>query len=1158
MRVCCAVLASLVVGLWSTSPSQAAGGFGWLESAPLTGAVAAGTTATGLLNSAGDPRVFFVAAADNKIHDLSYSSASGWTVGPARSEVVAAGSNPSAVDFGDGGLRVYYVSAANKRIREVGWDPTRGWGDAYASLSNDTVADGSSPSAVNVGADGIRIYYVGATNKRIRELGYSPTRGWGDGYASLSNDDVATGTSPSAVNVGADGVRVYYVGAANMRIREVGWSPTRGWGDGYTSLSAENVAANTSPSAINVGADGVRIYYVAASSKHLREVGWSPVRSWGDAYASVSTEAVATGTSPSAISIGADGVRIYYVGAASGGVREVGWNAVRGWGDVYSPLTGAVTAGTSPLALGTTQGNVRVYFAGASAKVREVSYNRNPGWDPSGPLSGAVAAGTTPTGILNGGDDPRLFFVSAADNKIHDLSFSAGTGWTVGPARSEVVAAGSSPSAIDFGDGGLRVYYVAAANKRIREVGWDPTRGWGDVYTSLSLEDVAAGTSPSAIRLPSEGVRIYYVAASTKKIREVGWNATRGWGDVYSSLSTEAVATGTNPDAIALGDGGLRVYYVAASSKHIRELGWDPTRGWGDAYSSLSAQAVATGSSPAAAGIGNGAVRIEYVGATDQAIHEISFDAGPGWVESGARSARVAANTSPSIFLNGTTRRRVSYVAEADQAVHELQYRRETGAWTVSPALSSATRTGSSPFALASPGGRARAYSVDDAFGAVEEAYSAPVANWGALLASHLDLAGDSEVAGIFDFLPPFDHRDAETAMRTRLVDGWIVKDLYTGTAYFYFGGAVRRITSAMAGTLGISLNGLKRTTTANLAGFTHGPDMTATDWACGGANHAIDDTPADLNCVADRVRDAASDGAAGAVLADITANVAAVERTLIGRLADGDLARNINTGEVSNYAQGQFRLIPSTAVATAVGANLSAAKRVTTSGINASGYSWGPEIGPYTTSWNYGGPNRAVDTDTERQSVVAAVATSGDDSASGAALLAGLSPDDRAGVQDPEPQQDPDIPVPPDGGDASSAHTFYCDWVGQQIGRWMRPLDPYISSNNVYGAGSFRCDKGDIGRAVNMKVCIQKWFPRNDGRFIWNTIVCDEETWAGDIGPPGHVKTVHRECTGGNALRIYRVIATMTVYTVHINTYNPIATSTRTSPLTWLPCRAG
>jgi hypothetical protein len=217
-----------------------------------------------------------------------------------------------------------------------------------------------------------------------------------------------------------------------------------------------------------------------------------------------------------------------------------------------------------------------------------------------------------------------------------------------------------------------------------------------------------------------------------------------------------------------------------------------------------------------------------------------------------------------------------------------------------------------------------------------------------------------------------------------------------------------------------------------------------------------------------------------------------------------------------------------------------------------------------YATSWAYGGSDRSVNAPADVQSVLAAIAATGEDSTTAALLLAGLSPADRVGVEaqlhpadDPEPVQEPNILVPPDSG-ATAAHTFYCNWVGQQIGPWMRPLSPYLSSNNVYGAASFRCDHGDIGRAVSMKVCIQLWTVRNDGRVMWNTIQCDEQTWSGNIGPPGHTRTTYRPCSGGNAYRFYRVVATMTVYTIHINTVNPIATSTRTSPGDWLPCRAG
>jgi hypothetical protein len=72
-------------------------------SAALTPPVQAGTSPSGFDFGNGAVRVYFVAAADGRIHELSYNPSNGWAVGAALTPAVRAGSSPIGLDFGGGG-----------------------------------------------------------------------------------------------------------------------------------------------------------------------------------------------------------------------------------------------------------------------------------------------------------------------------------------------------------------------------------------------------------------------------------------------------------------------------------------------------------------------------------------------------------------------------------------------------------------------------------------------------------------------------------------------------------------------------------------------------------------------------------------------------------------------------------------------------------------------------------------------------------------------------------------------------------------------------------------------------------------------------------------------------------------------------------------------
>ena len=187
---------------------------------------------------------------------------------------------------------------------------------------------------------------------------------------------------------------------------------------------------------------------------------------------------------------------------------------------------------------------------------------------------------------------------------------------------------------------------------------------------------------------------------------------------VQSAPLSSSVAPGTSPSAFAMPGGGERVYFVGAADDAIHELAFTPGVGW--SQSDAISSAVAPGTSPSAFVSAEGDPRVSFVAASDEAIHELSYDQGLGWSQSGALSAQVELSSSPSAIVNSEGDSSIYFVGASDDAIHELQESPGSG-WSQSAALTSAVAPGRSPSAVALPGGGERTYYVGAADEAIHE-----------------------------------------------------------------------------------------------------------------------------------------------------------------------------------------------------------------------------------------------------------------------------------------------------------------------------------------------------------------------------------------------------------------------------------------------------
>jgi hypothetical protein len=218
-----------------------------------------------------------------------------------------------------------------------------------------------------------------------------------------------------------------------------------------------------------------------------------------------------------------------------------------------------------------------------------------------------------------------------------------------------------------------------------------------------------------------------------------------------------------------------------------------------------------------------------------------------------------------------------------------------------------------------------------------------------------------------------------------------------------------------------------------------------------------------------------------------------------------------------------------------------------------------------YPTSWEYGGSNHKVDTEAEKEAVRQALINAGDDGYS--QIFAGLTPQDQETMANYIEARDPDYgnpDAPDDDVEATaSGHTWKCRWQGETIGPSgkKRPIPPYRTGADalrVNARTEIICDSPEIPKAVNLKTCLEKMTPYNDGRIAWAKIACDDETFHSVEAVTGVTVAAGRDCEDNKSWRYYRTYGHLTMYNVGGDTLTPIKKGSRRSRPVWVRCRAG
>jgi hypothetical protein len=339
--------------------------------------------------------VFPDGANSGQLKDWTFNTTLGWQQTTMAGGVAGANTSASPTQF-HGDPYVFYHRATSNTVAYAHDSGLLGTGGAPASawsavnIGGDTIATGSSPSAVNLNGR-VWVFYVDASKSNTLAAwsrGPSDTA-WQSSY--FYGHTVASGTSPSAVLFGGT-VHVLFVDAsAGNTVSD--WYLGSTWTQ--VSFSGHAVASGASLAPV-VSGGALHIFFSDATALNSMAVWrWAPTSL---TFTNLYGHAVASGTTPSAIDVGGTPHTFFVDASNNNTISDWNFTASGGWQQV--PLYGhGARAGTSPGTL-YIDNAIHVFFSDSATGNSVTDWD----WEPSSitatPFYGQpVAAGAAPVGM---------------------------------------------------------------------------------------------------------------------------------------------------------------------------------------------------------------------------------------------------------------------------------------------------------------------------------------------------------------------------------------------------------------------------------------------------------------------------------------------------------------------------------------------------------------------------------------------------------------------------------------------------------------------------------------------------------------------------------------------------------------------------------------
>ncbi len=183
---------------------------------------------------------------------------------------------PKGVTFNTDGTRMYVVGQIDKKIYQYSvstpFRPDLGYGTGFTPLS--VSSEDAAPADVAFSSDGLKMFVLGVTNKRIYEYGLTTAFNVSSGVSYSGSFFSVSGldTAPTSMTFSPDGSKVFLSGSTNDKVYQINLATpyaiaTASSSGNFVSVSAQE----TNPQGVRLNPDGTRMFVFGTASDAIHQ-----------------------------------------------------------------------------------------------------------------------------------------------------------------------------------------------------------------------------------------------------------------------------------------------------------------------------------------------------------------------------------------------------------------------------------------------------------------------------------------------------------------------------------------------------------------------------------------------------------------------------------------------------------------------------------------------------------------------------------------------------------------------------------------------------------------------------------------------------------------------------------------------------------------------
>ena len=367
--------------------------------------------------------------------------------------------------------------------------------------------------------DGLVMYIVGSNPDTIHQ--YTLSTAWDVSTASYANKSLAVGAqeaSPRSVQFKNDGTSVYIVGSGSDTVYQ--YNLTTAWDVSTGSYASKSMSVNTqdgNPRGMFFKPDGTKVYVVGVVNDTVYQ--YALTTAWDistGSYDSKSFSVSAQTTFPNGVFFNTNGYEMYVIGNAYPNADVFKYTLSTAW-DI------------------------------STASYSSVSFS-------------TASEGFYPTDLFFKPDGTKMYVSEENNNRIYQystgtattLDLSTGNYFSHTPSVNTAFAFSNPPAS-----GTAAGFALALTGANVAET-YDLANA---SYDSVSFSVGTQTAVPTSLAFKSDGTKMFVVDGTTDTVYE--YSLSTAW-DVssasYGSVSFSVSSQETNPNSIAFGDSGTKMY----------------------------------------------------------------------------------------------------------------------------------------------------------------------------------------------------------------------------------------------------------------------------------------------------------------------------------------------------------------------------------------------------------------------------------------------------------------------------------------------------------------------------------------------------------------------------------------------------------------------